>query len=168
MKIIAKENLTQLKQMLESINTEIYNEKPEILFGSSIGQHVRHILEFYQLMIVDSGTGIISYDKRKRDMRIEAEPEFALFIIDQLFEGIKNLHLDDQITFDADYSIEGDKAYRFKSSVGREFSYCIEHSIHHQALIKAALISLGVRHVTEENFGIAYSTQRYRKEQCAQ
>ena len=53
-----------------------------------------------------------------------------------------------------------------ESNYYRELMYNIEHCIHHQAIIKIALLHLGKTEIVE-NFGIAKSTIEYRR-QCAQ
>lgn len=166
MKVVAKENLIQLRDMLLIINTDNYNHETDILSGSSIGQHIRHILEFYILLISGSFSGTIGYDKRQRDVRIEEDPEFAIKTIDSLLSGIDTLDENLAVHFEGDFTADGSSKNTILSSVGRELAYCIEHSIHHQALIKAGLISLGLNDITDEHFGVAYSTIRYRE--CAQ
>ena len=47
----------------------------------------------------------------------------------------------------------------------RELLYNLEHSIHHQALIKVALLQLQSVEIPE-NFGVAQSTIVYRESQC--
>lgn len=168
MKTVAKENLTQLKELLEQISSSDYNQKPNILFGASIGQHIRHILEFYLLLISGSFEGKISYDKRERKLELETNPAKALELIVKLMNGIDLIYLTETIELEADYSGNGKKGSLIKTSVGRELAYCIEHSIHHQALIKAGLIALGLNNLISENFGVAYSTIRYRNNSCAQ
>jgi uncharacterized damage-inducible protein DinB len=168
MKTTAKENLFQLKKLLENISNDQYNAKPDILSGASIGQHVRHILEFYLLLVSGSFSGIISYDKRKRDVRIEEDTAFANHTIDRLLTGINTLEEKYPVKLEADYSIGEESKNMIDSSIGRELAYCIEHSIHHQALIKAGLIALELVQLTNEHFGVAYSTIRYRNDQCAQ
>jgi hypothetical protein len=168
MKTVAKENLHQLKDLLQVVGKKNFTVKPEILSGASIGQHIRHILEFYLLLVSGSFSGTISYDKRERDKRIEADPEFAIKTIERLLTGIDTLEEDFQVKFEADYSVIGASQNLIISSVGRELAYCIEHSIHHQALIKAGLIALGLKDITDEHFGVAYSTIRYRNNSCAQ
>jgi uncharacterized damage-inducible protein DinB len=64
---------------------------------------------------------------------------------------------------EADYTIDGSTTNTVNSSVGRELAYCIEHSIHHQALIKAGLFATGLPDLIDKDFGVAYSTIRYRK-----
>ncbi|MCA1746680.1 MAG: hypothetical protein LC655_03220, partial [Bacteroidales bacterium] len=65
-------------------------------------------------------------------------------------------------------SSEGNSQKMISSSVGRELAYCIEHSIHHQAIIKAGLIDLNCTELVSSEFGVAYSTIRYRNDSCAQ
>lgn len=168
MKTTAKENLYQLRELLENISNNQYTAKPDILSGASIGQHIRHILEFYLLLVFGSFSGTISYDKRKRDIRIEEDASFAIQTIDRLLPGIDTLDEKQPVKLKGDYSTDGESQHFIDSSVGRELAYCIEHSIHHQALIKAGLIALGAANITNEFFGVAYSTIRYRNDQCAQ
>ncbi|MCA1758587.1 MAG: hypothetical protein LC658_02365, partial [Bacteroidales bacterium] len=87
MKNVAKENLLQLKDLLQVIKTEHFTKKTEVLSDSSIGQHIRHILEFYLLLVSGSFSGTVSYDKRQRDKRIEQDPQFAVATIERLIPG---------------------------------------------------------------------------------
>ncbi len=168
MKTTAKENLLQLKDLVQVIGTEKYNTPSDILSGATIGQHIRHILEFYLLLVSGSFTGTVSYDKRERDLRLENDPVFAAKVIDRLLSGINTLDVTQTVKFEADYTSEGTSQKMISSSVGRELAYCIEHSIHHQAIIKAGLIDLGCTDLVNNEFGVAYSTIRYRNDSCAQ
>ena len=168
MKETAKENLIQLRNLLNSISESNYTEKIKILSGASIGQHIRHILEFYLLLVSGTFSGTISYDKRERDSRIENSPSFARATIDRLLAEMGTINEEDPVILEADYTVDGGSGNAVKSTAGRELAYCIEHSIHHQALIKAGLIAKGLPDLTDEHFGVAYSTIRYRDNSCAQ
>lgn len=162
MKTAAKENLGQLHDLLDKIPYDTYTGKPEVLNGSSVGQHMRHILEFYLLMISGSAEGVISYDRRQRDLRIENDTAYALQVIKKITKSLYLLKEDDPVLFEGDYTTNESGRNSILSSVGRELAHCIEHSIHHQALIKAGLIGMGMATLTGEDFGVAYSTIRYR------
>jgi hypothetical protein len=168
MKTTAKENLLQIKDLVQVIGTEKYNTPSDILSGATIGQHIRHILEFYLLLVSGSFTGTVSYDKRERDLRLESDPDFAVKVIDRLLSGINTLDVTQTVKFEADYTSEGASQKMISSSVGRELAYCIEHSIHHQAIIKAGLIDLCCTDLVNNEFGVAYSTILYRNDSCAQ
>ena len=163
MKTTAKENLLQLKSLLKSISQSDYTKETPVLSDATIGQHIRHILEFYLLLISGSFTGTISYDKRERDLRIERSLSFAMDTIDSLLPGIETIREEDSIILEADYTSQGKSGNTIKTTAGRELAYCIEHSIHHQAIIKAGLITIGLSSLTDKNFGVAYSTIRYRE-----
>lgn len=168
MKEVAKENLFQLKGLLESINVEDYSLKLDVLSGSSIGEHIRHVLEFYLLLVSGAFTGVVNYDKRERNKKIETETLYALETIDKILNGIEVISLEETMDFEADYTQYGSENNKVKSSLGRELAYCVEHSIHHQALIKAGLVVLNKKELTNNYFGVAYSTIRYRNNSCAQ
>jgi len=168
MKKPAKENLVQIKCLLGSIKNEDYTRKTDILSGATIGQHVRHILEFYLLLVSGSFSGTICYDKRQRDFRIESDTKFALNTIDRLLKGIKTVDENQPLIFEGDFTADGSSQNTIQSSIGRELAYCIEHSIHHQAIIKAGLIYMGLADLSNEEFGVAYSTIRYRENKCVQ
>ncbi len=168
MKEIAKENLEQLHDLLKKIPSGSYTARPKVLYGASVGQHIRHILEFYLLMISGSIEGVVSYDKRKRDLQIENETAYAIQVVRKIVKSLDLLSEDEPVMFEGDFSVDDSGNDRMISSVGRELAYCIEHSIHHQALIKAGLIDMGMSRLTDEHFGVAYSTIRYRDNSCAQ
>ena len=168
MKTTAKKNLKQLMDLLNSISESDYTKETDVLSGATVGQHIRHILEFYLLLVSGSFTGTVNYDKREREIRIENNPSFAKETIERLLPAIDTIKEEDPIILEADYTIDAKSVDVIKSTAGRELAYCIEHSIHHQAIIKAGLITMGLSDITDEHFGVAYSTIRYRDNSCAQ
>lgn len=165
MKETAKDNLLQLRGLMELLDQSEYTRQLDILSGSTTGQHIRHILEFYLLLVSGSFNGTISYDKRERDTKIENSLSFAVDTINLLIPSLNLLKEKDPVELEVDYSEDGQSGIIVQSSVGRELAYCIEHSIHHQALIKAGLINAGLAHTVDHDFGVAYSTIRYREKQ---
>jgi hypothetical protein len=61
---------------------------------------------------------------------------------------------------------EKEKNTGVQTSFFRELTYCMDHCIHHQSLIKIALLEQKLIHLIDPNFGVAFSTQLYRN-QCA-
>jgi uncharacterized damage-inducible protein DinB len=162
-----KENLAELKTLISSINQEQYQYKSQLLSDSSIGQHIRHILEFYLSIIKGLNQGVVNYDNRERDLNLETNPEFARSCIDRLSKDIQDLHPEQEIMLSGNFYAEGETLKAIKTSIERELAYCLEHSIHHQALIKVGLIEQKMDHLIQEGFGVAASTIRF-KQQCAQ
>lgn len=168
MKQAAKENLNQLHDMVRKISGETYRKEAEVFSGATVGQHTRHILEFYLILISGTFSDTLCYDKRKRDARMENDPTVALSAIEKVLAAIDTLKENQVLKFEANFNTDCSTSIQTTSSVGRELAYCIEHSIHHQALIKAGLISLGFKHIVDANFGVAYSTLRYKNSKCVQ
>ena len=104
--------------------------------------------------------GIVNYDNRERDYKIQTDPVFAKSAIKNVINNLekpnKNIILQ-QI-------IDGEEL-NIHSNYDRELLYNLEHCIHHQALIKVAVLQDKNLHI-DANFGVARSTIEYRK-QCA-
>jgi hypothetical protein len=154
-------SLNELVDLLNQLSEEEYSESCFELSGASIGEHTRHIVEMFQCLNRNYDSGIVNYDKRERNVLIQTNANFAVQMIldikNSITRGNKNLELQQMI--------DG-TAIRIQSNYHRELLYNLEHCIHHQALIKVAILKF--ENVTvDENFGVARSTIEYRK-QCAQ
>jgi len=115
----------------------------------------------FQCLQNQYGSDIVNYDLRKRDYTMQTDTASAqnaiAEVLQQLEKPNKNLELQQ--------TIEGE-IISLTTNYYRELAYNLEHCIHHQALIKVALIQLGTVEV-DDHFGVARSTIEYRK-QCAQ
>ncbi|TXB64843.1 DinB family protein [Vicingus serpentipes] len=162
-----KHNLLEIKSLLSNLNTVDYSKSLSLLSASTIGQHVRHILEFYTCLIASKNTGIVNYDNRKRNIEIETNIKFAQEQIDWIIENLMLDNTNIQFNLEGNYTTESDEIIAIPTTYQRELAYCLEHSIHHQALIKVGLKELELENVINENFGVAPATIRHKK-QCAQ
>lgn len=166
--IAAKNNLTQLLELLMKIGHDHYIARPEVLFGASVGEHYRHIIEFYLLLVSGSFTGAVNYDNRERNIKLASCIDCAKETIQRIIPELEKLNLQQLLNLEADYSTGGNSTHQIPTSIGRELAYCVEHSIHHQAIIKTGIIALGQKHLVDDQFGVAYSTIRYKNSTCAQ
>lgn len=121
---------------------------------------MRHIIEFLGIVVRNYDNGIINYDKRERDIILQTDKKEAIKILERLqFEldkPNKTLYLEH-------FCSSSTKV--IQTNYFRELLYNLEHSIHHQALIKIALYR--IPHIKiPETFGVAPSTLEYRM-QCA-
>ena len=166
---LIKDNIQKLDEvliLLEQLSDEDYRKSIELLSNASLGQHLRHILEFYICLQNGMEIGQICYDNRDRDKRIEESKEFARIKIAEIKEFIYNVDTDLTIQLQANYSLKDIKSNVINSSLYRELAYAMDHTIHHLAIIKIGLKALNNIQV-DENFGVAPSTIRY-KQACAQ
>jgi uncharacterized damage-inducible protein DinB len=167
MKTFCQENLNEIKKVLQQLINEQYHLPSGTLFGATIGQHVRHILEFYQSALDGLKTNTINYDSRKRNLLIETDAQYAIQIIDEIYASLYQISFDKLLILEGNFCAEEGKQVQIQTSLFRELAYCLEHSIHHQALIKVCLLELNSLSLIDDTFGLAPATIRYRK-QCAQ
>lgn len=153
--------LNELLDLLSQISDTDYSCPCHQLSNATIGEHTRHSIEMFQCLENQYENGIVNYDIRKRDYLIQTNTDFAqkciLQILNQIEKPNKLLQLQ-QI-------IDGEELL-IDTNYNRELLYNLEHCIHHQALIKVAVIQSETIKI-DENFGVARSTIEYRK-QCAQ
>ena len=159
------ENLSEIKHLCERLPPRDFSRPLEILSGSSLGQHIRHIVELYQAVEKSRSSGIINYDQRKRNPAIEADPIVAAQVISMILEFLQDIPQDKAMILMGDFGKDEDDSIQIKTSLFRELAYNLEHAIHHQALIKIGLIQLGLAHLIDDDFGVAPATIRYRKSQ---
>lgn len=158
---ITSDTFLQLRTIIDQLSKDEFSEELELLNFSSIGQHVRHVLEFYVCLSQGIESGMVDYDKRVRNLSIETDPNYAMLILGELSnifccEEIVDTALINSIEYNGVSLVAN-------SSVSRELIYLIEHSIHHYAIIGIALRS-HFRHVEiPYNFGVAYSTSKHKK-----
>ncbi|OYQ43038.1 hypothetical protein CHU92_03740 [Flavobacterium cyanobacteriorum] len=150
-------NLSELSSMLLQLPDTCYSMPRAELSHSSIGEHVRHIIELYECLLLRYDEGIVNYDLRKRDKAIQASTQTAIERITGISGSIKK----DNKPMVLQQQVNGE-IMEFESNYYRELLYNFEHTIHHQALIKVALLQLKEVSVAED-FGVAPSTIEYRK-----
>lgn len=161
------QKLEEIKNQLNQFTSNLYTDPKEIIGGATIGQHIRHILEFYIILGKGAESGIICYDDRERNVMIESDIEYAMNIIDDIIHFLASLKADRQLKMLANYSITSDDQTIIQSSLYRELAYALDHTVHHLAIVKIALFEEKDKIAIDSNFGVAPSTIRYRKE-CAQ
>ena len=154
-------SLNELNHLLQQLSEEDYSNPCLELSNATIGEHIRHIIEMFQCLENQYENGIINYDMRERNVLIQTNPEYALQVVKQIQDrlGRPNKKIELQ-------QIINDEEIRIESNYFRELLYNLEHCIHHQALIKVAVLKQETL-IIDENFGVAPSTLAYRK-QCVQ
>ena len=156
-----KANFIQIIALLNQLNDTEYTFCHEELSNATIGEHTRHIIEMYQSLLKCYNLGIVNYDKRERNISIQTDKVVAINAINAILENIDL----ENIEMNLEQGIN-EITFQVKTNYFRELLYNLEHSIHHQALIKVAVLKNKNITLCPE-FGIAKSTIEYRT-QCAQ
>lgn len=162
MRTYCQENLLEIRNVLLQLTDEHYVHKSILLSNSSIAQHTRHIIEFYQSIVANGIIEKINYDKRERNILIETDRKFAISLLEKLETQLSEEYKDYTMILEGNFSAFENNPAQIQTSLFRELAYCLEHSIHHQALIKVGLLELDKLSLIDETFGVGAATIRYR------
>ena len=149
--------LKELVELLHDLSDEMYTHPVVKLSGSTIGQHTRHIIEFFQCLTNEYDSGCINYDARQRNKIIETSASAAVKSLQAIQSEINK----ENKPLKVHYILNGEEI-RLESNYSRELMYNLEHCIHHQALIKVAILQYPNIHVSK-SFGVAPCTSAFRK-----
>lgn len=156
--------LVQCEAMLDEVERAAYTAPCRRLFGSTIGQHVRHALDHFEAALTGFGAGTeIDYDHRERDTPVERDPAAALSSIRSLGERLSQLDeagLDAPVRVRIMVNAEGHDA-ALGSTLARELAFAVHHAVHHNAMIASIAGELGI--ATPPGFGKAPSTVNHER-----
>jgi hypothetical protein len=154
----------QLSTTLEQISQEQFTQPCETLLNATVGQHVRHIIELFQCLETGYDEGLVNYEKRKRDVLIESNKDFAVDLLNEVYSGLNRPNK--TLNLEACYDEHSTHPIIIATNFYREIAYNLEHTIHHMALIRVGLSEIANINLPAE-FGVASSTLKFRNE-CAQ
>ena len=156
--------IAQLQNVLRQLDAEVYTHPLEVLEGHSLGQHFRHVLEFYQCLLSGCKSGAVDYSARKRDALLENRPEKARQALGQVRAHLRDLNTERPLEVRSDLSLDPVRGRELcRSSIGRELMYAFDHAVHHLAIIRIGLRSAFPHIELEREVGVAPATLRHRK-----
>lgn len=151
--------LLQLQDLLEDLTDEQYMRKIKLLSNATLGQHTRHIIEFFLELNAGYVTGKVNYDKRERDYRIETGRACAM---DSLTKIISLLNKENKaLALMVDYNNDNEEPGFVETNYSRELVYNLEHTVHHMALLRIGVNAVSTI-VLPVDFGVAISTLKHR------
>ena len=161
----AVENLfDQLRFITINLSDEQFSKPTLSLSGSSIGQHFRHTLEFFQCLLTEENE-LINYDQRRHKKSLENYTSEALQLINEQSKTIETLTSNKEFTLELSYGLEQSKPIKVNTNLERELVYNIEHTVHHMALMKIGLKEIAPELKLPIGFGVADSTIQYHNTQ---
>ncbi len=154
----------ELSHSISQLSDSEYKRPSNQLSQASIGQHVRHILELFLELNKGYSSGMVNYEKRKRDIEIEINKQFALSIFSEILRGLDLPNK--KLLLESNYDLNEPNSILLETNYLREIAYNLEHTVHHMALIRIGITEISSLQLSKE-FGVAASTIQYRKA-CAQ
>lgn len=155
--------LKQLASLVDSIDVNDFTKPSLTLNGATIGQHIRHTLEFFICFEQGCNEGSINYDKRAHNKLMETDKAIALERLQQISHFIRTLDPEKSLKLEVGYDIQRDESVTVETNALRELVYNIEHAVHHMAIIKIGINEVAPYVMLPFDFGVAASTLRYKK-----
>jgi hypothetical protein len=164
----ARSILSQQAFILETISDDDYVKHHPFYLGSSVGGHVRHVLDHWsKLMNHDyaiSSTDAIDYDSRERNTEIETNRLVALGINEKILHQLDSALQHRRPETPLQVMFLGDSKsgirYTVDTTFGRELSFVSHHATHHLSTIKLLMQTMSYDSLPT-TIGMAHSTIQY-------
>ncbi|MCU0382796.1 MAG: hypothetical protein MUF68_01905 [Cyclobacteriaceae bacterium] len=154
--------LQQLKDVTTQLSDSQFTQPIEALGKASLGQHLRHTLEFFQCLENGCKNGWVNYDNRQHNKEIENNRASALALMEDLQNNINQQNNNPTINLEVSYGLQEIESEVVPTNYRRELIYNIEHAIHHMAIFKIGLREVAPEIALPPDFGVASSTLRYQ------
>ncbi len=144
--------LSKSKNLLSRLSNEQLCNDSVPPYHSSIGSHIRHILDFYKCIFNGLEKELVDLTNRDRDLSVETDCNCATEYIDFVLNSLKNSNFDVDSAIDVIDNL-GQGNIRINYTVGSLLAQANSHTIHHYAIINYILDRIGVN-INDEDFGL--------------
>jgi hypothetical protein len=155
--------LSQLENVVANISEKDFTSPSSILGNSTVGQHMRHTLEFFMCLEQGFRSGVVNYDKRAHDKLIEGDKFIAMAAIQRIKEFVSNQKSDQPLKLEVGYERHSEECVTIDTNYFRELTYNIEHAVHHMAIMKIGIRDVAGYVSLPADFGVAVSTIRHKE-----
>lgn len=160
MNVVIQSNLKTLQKtsvLLSSLTNEELSNNSVSPYYSSIGRHIRHILDFYDCVLNIDSNNRIDLTARKRNNKVECNCEDALEYLNIIINKLNNI--DSKVVEEKVLVIDdlGLGRIEIQYTLGAVFAQANSHAIHHYAIINYILDNIGIA-LQINNFGFNPTT----------
>lgn len=159
----AQKLLRQLADLLDAIKPVDFSRPCENLGGGTIGQHVRHTLEFFLCLESGCRSGVVNYDRREHDKTMEVNKDVAADMARRVMNFLTDIPSDRSLRLETCYHLDRETFESIDTNARRELVYNIEHGVHHMAIMRIGIREVAPYIPLDEDFGVAASTIRYSR-----
>lgn len=149
----------QAIDLLDGMSLGEYQQKLPPHFPSSIGSHMRHIIDHFLALMNGYSSAHIDYNVRHRHNDVEQFPNKAIEKFEEISLWLDNLpeeSLDKALTIRAEVDVSRTYSTTCLSTLERELVFASSHAIHHYALVR--IICSMQNKTVPEFFGFAPAT----------
>lgn len=160
------ETIDQGLVFLAAIRPETYTARSDPYASSTIGEHIRHLVDMYHALIDGESTGIVDFNRRRRGAPIETSLSQALTELSDIKAWLQGPALnDDELQVVTEVALGKTKTVMLGSTLMRELVFTSSHAVHHFALIATIARLQGVE--VGADLGVAAATASYRRQVSA-
>ncbi|MEZ8083882.1 DinB family protein [Enterovibrio norvegicus] len=155
----------QAQNLLSLMNDEQYQFVAAPYLQSSIGQHMRHILDVYRALMAWPDNDFIDYDARRRAHPVETDFTIAQAewqVINEWLASVTPTSINMALRVNGEVSLTHHAPSVTASTLGRELAFVASHAVHHFALIRVSLSAQDIE--TDTSFGLAPATATFCRE----
>jgi hypothetical protein len=149
--------------LLEGLNNNEYQKLIKPYFTSSIGTHMRHIIDHFLALQEGVIDGHVNYNVRHRHNQAEQCTSVAIKALREIkvwLSALEHRAFKTQVLVTTEIDISDTQSKTCSSTIERELVFVSSHAIHHYALIR---IICTMQNITiPELFGYAPATISHR------
>ncbi len=154
-----EQNLQKGIQLLKNISDEQYSNKSVAPYNSSIGCHMRHILDVFSCVFKGLDNGLIDLSVRERNECAEKETLVGIQYFELILNQLEKINKEDfynEIKVIDDMGLGKETA---NYTVGAILMQAQSHATHHYASIGYLVYQLGIK-LPSSNFGFNPTTPK--------
>ena len=152
-------NLQRGIKLLNNLSESEYTNESIPPYYSSIGCHIRHILDVFSCIIIGFDTKKIDLTNRERNQSVEQKIDFGIAYFEEVISKINAFSEEDlqtEIIFIDDLGLGKMEA---KTTLGAVLIQAHSHAIHHFASIGYSIYQLGIE-LPDADFGYNPTTPK--------
>jgi len=156
--------INQCRALIAHLNPEHY--RFSAAGKSSIGGHMRHVVEHFTCFLDGLPTGEVCYDRRQRDLTLEQDPVAVDAVLARVESNLRLLESADLKRPLLMFVMPGpdQPEESVQSNIQRELLFVAHHAIHHLAIMKMQAEQIAPGQIPDD-LGVAWSTLAYRQSQ---
>ncbi|MFC4701450.1 DinB family protein [Glaciecola siphonariae] len=131
--------INQAIVLLDGLSNTEYQKVIKPHFPSSVGAHIRHVIDHFLALINGVEQGHINYNVRHRHNNVEQSVDAGVKALEEISTWLSRIDeslCEQSVLVTSEIDVSHTKSATCKSSVERELVFASSHAIHHYALIR--------------------------------
>jgi uncharacterized damage-inducible protein DinB len=157
--IAIEKSLQRGIQLLSSISNEEYCNKTIAPYYSSIGEHMRHILDVFDCVFEGLESNDINLINRSRNEQVENYTKTGIIYFEDIIQKLHKLNTEDFETIVNVTDDLGLGTVTVKTTLIGILMQAHSHAIHHFAIVGYIISQLGIQ-LPDDDFGFNPTTPR--------